>query len=340
MEDDSDETGINIDGTLIDGVNPEHRGYQDCEAFAKELDFVYRQEILEILNLYGLSHESDLWCRNSNAGTSGELEDTAYTELEQLVNRTKHRLFLNLVGFCRTGKCGEDTIIADLCDICKIRQRAVAVACYRICYADIQTSEEAPILSLPWLFAGPLLEKRVKEKVPLSSGLLFTAMGKALNRLVTNKRQLRLNGISLEFKTLKRPRIGEASVDMSVFAFVEVIQECIGSQKYPRWPLILNRFLRDTPSFKLINQRSDYSDEWELISQSHKIDDSSEYAVRLISMVETVQPETDQLMHDYFQSVLDICFKEGRRTNDIDFLNISENILLLLQRMAIKETII
>ena len=85
IEDDSEETAIHIDQSLIDAVDQENRGYKDCAAFAKELAFVYRQEILEILNLYGLSHESDLWCRNSSAGASGELEDTAYTELEKLV---------------------------------------------------------------------------------------------------------------------------------------------------------------------------------------------------------------------------------------------------------------
>ena len=45
-------------------------------------------------------------------------------------------------------------------------------------------------------------------------------------------------------------------------------------------------------------------------------------------------------MHDYFQDIIDICFEEGRRTNDIDYLNVSEHIILLLQKMAINETII
>jgi hypothetical protein len=45
-------------------------------------------------------------------------------------------------------------------------------------------------------------------------------------------------------------------------------------------------------------------------------------------------------MHDYFEEILNICFDEGRRTNDIDFLNVSEEIILFLQQMAIEETVI
>ncbi len=335
--DNDEEANINLDQSLLDSVNVDDDVCHDCPAFANELAFVYRQEIFEILSLYGLSHESDLWCRNSNAGTSGELEDTAYTELDQLVNRTRDRFFLHQVIHCEKGECHAVTIMPKLCDTCRKRQRAIAVACYRICYGGTQVSEQAPILSLPWLFAVPLLANRKEQEMVLSSGLLITAMDKALYHLVTNKHRLRLNGVSLQFKTLRRRLIGEASVDMSVFAFIEVLQECIGSRNYPRWPLILSRFVRRTRSFKVLNARSEPSDEWELISQPHKIDDYGEY-VSLLKLV--IQPETDQLMHDYFQDILDICFEEGRRTNDVDFLNISENILLLLQRMAIKETII
>ncbi len=335
--DNDEEANINLDQSLLGSVNVDDDVCRDCPVFANELAFVYRQEIFEILSLYGLSHESDLWCRNSNAGASGELEDTAYTELDQLVNRTRDRFFLHQVTYCETGKCHADTIMSDLCGTCRKRRRVMAVACYRICYGGTQVSEQAPILSLPWLFAAPLLANRKEQEIVLSSGLLITAMGKALDRLVTYKHRLRLDGLSLQFKTLKRPLIGKASVDISVFAFIEVLQECIGSRDYPRWPLILSRFVRRTQSFKVSTARSEPSDEWELISQSHKIDDYGEY-VRLLMLV--IQPETDQLMHDYFQNILDICFEEGRRTNDVDYLNISENILLLLQRMAIKETII
>jgi hypothetical protein len=95
--------------------------------------------------------------------------------------------------------------------------------------------------------------------------------------------------------------------------------------------------VRRTPSFRILNGRTEPSDEWELISQPHKIDDYDEYIVLLMSVI---QPNADELMHEYFQNILDICFEEGRRINDIDFLNISENILLLLQKMAINETII
>ncbi len=335
--DNDDETGINLDESLLSGVNFDDVDCRDCVEVARQLAFVYRQEIFEILNLYGLSHESDLWCRNSTAGISGELEDTAYAELEQLVERTKNRFFLHQVTHCTDGKCDDYTAISKLCGTCKKRQQAIVVACYQICYGGTQVSDQAPILSLSWLFTTPLLQNRINQESVVSSGLLIKAIGKALDRLITIKHRLRLNGVSLQFKTLRRPLIGEANVDMSVFAFIEVLQECIGSRNYPRWSLILSRFVRRTPSFRILNGRTEPSDEWELISQPHKIDDYDEYIVLLMSVI---QPNADELMHEYFQNILDICFEEGRRINDIDFLNISENILLLLQKMAINETII
>ena len=337
IEDVSEETAIHIDQSLIDAVDQENRGYTDCDEVARQLAFVYRQEIFEILNLYGLSHESDLWCRNSSAGTSGELEDTAYTELEQLVTRTRSRFFFQQISHCETDRCDEDTPTSDLCNTCRKRQRAIVVACYRICYSGTQTSEQAPILSLPWLFAAPLLVDRKEQKMASSNDLLITAMSKVLDHLVMIKRQLRFDGDCLRFKTSQRPHIGMAKVDMSVFAFIEVLQGSIGSRDYPRWPYILSRFVHSTPSFKISKAQTEPNDNWELISQVHDIDVHSEYVALLIS---AMQPEADQLMHNYFQSILDICFEEGCRTNDADFLKLSENILLLLQKMAIKETII
>jgi hypothetical protein len=318
-------------------VNREHPGYADCAAFAEQLAFVYRQEIFEILNLYGLSHESDLWCRNSINGLTGEFEDTAYTELEQLVNRTQTNFFYGQIEGC-TKKCNQDTPISNLCLTCKIRQQAIAVACYSTCYSREDTLEHAPILSLPWLFATPLLQNRINQESPRSSGLLSTAMEKALDSLVRQKRRLRLNGLTLQFKTSGKNIVGEADVDVTVCGFIEVLQECIGSKKCPCWPLILSRFVRHTSSFELLSREAVPTNEWKLVLQSHKTNEYDEYAGFLLSIMST---ETeDKLMHDYFQDIIDICFEEGRRTNDIDYLNVSEHIILLLQKMAIKETII
>jgi hypothetical protein len=79
------------------------------------------------------------------------------------------------------------------------------------------------------------------------------------------------------------------------------------------------------------------TDEWKLELKTHEINKYDEYAVWLLSIRWTERE--DKLMHDYFEEILNICFDEGRRTNNIDFLNISEEIILLLQEMAIDEAI-
>jgi hypothetical protein len=335
--DDSEQTDINIDQSLVAGVNQEHPAYKDCAAFAKELDFVYRQEILEILNLYGLSHESDLWCRNSTAGISGELEDTAYTELEQLVVRTRNRFFYEQIRTCETYQCSQDTSVSKLCNTCRKRQQAITVACYIGCYGGDHALEEAPILSLPWLFAGSLLQDRLNQEPPASEGLLSIAIKKALNHCVWEKRRLILSDTKVPFRMSKSSRVIEATIDLTVCVFIEVLQQYLGPKKYPPWPLILSRAIQMTPSFSPLPNQPNLSDEWRLALESHEVDEDNMYAAMLLSMDWT---ETeDQLMHQYFLCILDICFDEGRRTNDIDFLNISESIILLLQKMAINETI-
>ncbi len=287
--------------------------------------------------MYGISHESDLWCRNSVNSLTGEFEDTAITELEQLVSRTRNRFFLHQIIGC-AASCNDNTLVSELCDPCKKRQHYIAVACYQVCYNSAQTSEQPPILSLPWVFAAHLLQGRINQAPPSTTGLLSTAMGKSLHNLVRGKRQLRLDDQLLRFKTAGRSVIGEANADLTVFAFIEILEECLGFRNCPRWPWVLSRFVRRTPSFVLSSKQDRPSDEWELILQPHTTNRNDMYAVLLVSIIWT--EEQDNLMHDYFQDILDICFQEGRETNDMDVLNISENIILLLQKMAIKETII
>ena len=285
-----------------------------------------------------MSHESDLWCRNSNGGVSGELEDTAYTELEQLVARTRSRFFYELVATCETGVCEEGMRVSELCGTCRKRQQSTAVACYCACYTEDSTVEEAPILSLPWLFASLLLENRQNENSIASMGLLGIAMEKALTGLIMDKRRLTLVGLTLKFQTSNKSSVVEATVDLSVCAFIEVFQECLGRKKYRHWLSVLSRFIRRTPSFVLSTEQAEITDEWKLILIPHKTHSNDVY-VGLLMSIEWTEVE-DKLMHDYFESILETCFEEGRRTNDVDFMNISEGILLLLQRMAIKETII
>jgi hypothetical protein len=88
----------------------------------------------------------------------------------------------------------------------------------------------------------------------------------------------------------------------------------------------------------LLSKQVEPTDEWKLELKTHETNNSNEYAGLLMSILWTERE--DKLMHDYFEEILNICFDEGRGTNDIDFLNISEEIILFLQQMAINEAII
>jgi hypothetical protein len=223
--------------------------------------------------------------------------------------------------------------VSELCLTCKKRQQSITVACYFTCYGVKDAQEQAPILSLPWLFAGSLLQDRISTDLPPSEGLLSTAMKGALTGLVYEKRRLMLSDTELKFRSSNNSLV-KVAVDITVCLFIEVLQQYLGSKNYSHWSFILSRFLQTAPS---ISSLSNPSDEWELILEPHQIDNEDIYAATLLTIDWT--ETTDELMHSYFQDILNICFEQGHRTNDIGFLNISESIILLLQKLAIKETI-
>ncbi len=163
--DDVEKQSIPLDYSLLN-LSPFNQD-QEISVIASQLFFVYRQEILEILNLYGLSHESDLWCRKSTNSSNGELEDTAYTQLEQLVIRTREAFFLRLVFYCKCNDCHASTSFEKLCDDLKNMHNRVAVALYRECYSGQNGSERALILSLPCLFTIAILKSRQRELIPI-----------------------------------------------------------------------------------------------------------------------------------------------------------------------------
>lgn len=326
------ESTIQIDESLFTGFDKTRHQYKECKLIAEKLDFVYRQEILEILNLYGLSHESDLWCRNSVNGLSGELEDTAYTELEQLVNRTRDSFYLNLVPYCEDGKCDCDTPIDNLCTTCKYGQIYTALACYEACYTYAGTSQQAPILSLPWIFTTQLLYSRVdRNTTPPPNSLLGEQMKKNIGFIIEKKRSLYLNDFSLTFQTTSKTASELVEIPAIACAFIEILLRCTKLNKYNNALSLLDQFVKDIslhpPSGK-----------WQFSGKPHKItSDDNTYVALLLSI--SWSADDDKQIHDYFDKILNICFQEGRTREDTDVLNVSEDIILLLQRMAIKETI-
>ncbi|CAF3696581.1 unnamed protein product [Rotaria sp. Silwood1] len=248
--DDSQRDIIRLDSSLLNRT-PFWQD-QSILGIASQLFYVYRQEMLEILNLYGLSHESDLWYRKSTNTTDGELEDTAYTQLEQLVVRTCEAFFLRLVCFCQSDRhnCNANTAFENLCEDCKKIQSAVAIALYQECYSGQNGLERAPILSLPWLFTTALIKTRQRE-LPSKQGLLGMAMATALNDPIHN-RLLQLEELTLKFRTSNSRRL-EANVHWTVCVFVEILHYCIKSKSFVSWSKILRRFMCKISSMQQSN---------------------------------------------------------------------------------------
>ena len=310
----------------IDPTRPE---YKECIQFAQDLAYVYTQEMLEILNLYELSHENDLWCRNSNKRRSGELEDSAYAELEQLVQRTRHRFFIEQVKYCKQGQCHINMAYKDLCRDCETRQRCLAFACYDEKYTAVQ----APIFSLPWLFAAPLLRVRGNQTITTSNGRLSMAMDKALQYLLFKKRRLVLKSTNLIFQTSNNSFVRQVAVDVTVCAFLEILASCLPPSNHSYWSLVISQFIQKISSVSLMLSQPD---SLEMISELHHIHQNDSYAAELLSIK---WKEKDEVMHDYFGNILEICFNEGRKENQESILEFSENIILLLQKVVINQPI-
>ncbi len=334
--DDIEKQSIPLDHSLLN-LTPSNQE-QEASAIASQLFFVYQQEILEIRNLYGLSHESDLWCRNSTNKMNGELEDTAYTQLEQLFTRTREAFFLRLITYCARdcNNCNATTSFENLCDDLKDVHNRVAVALYRECYSGQNGSERAPILSLPWLFTAALLQSQQRELPPIQ-GLLSVAMKAALHDLI-GKGLLQLGGLTLTLRTSNNRSV-EVAVHWTVCVFVEILHYCLKSKSFASWPMILGQFIRSTQPFTsdtLSSQQHNETDDWLLVINNEE--QNNEYAGILISMEWT--EDDDEQMHSYFIQLLEICFASGRTmiNGDNEYLQISEEIILILQRVAIDES--
>jgi hypothetical protein len=292
--------------------------------------------MLEILNLYELSHESDLWCRKSTNKLNGELEDSAYTRLEQLVKRTRQAFFLCLLFYCQNDEttCDVDTPFEDLCLTCQDIHRRAAIALYRVCYSGENRSERAPILSLPWLFATALLQVPQRE-LPSTQGLLSVAMEATLQQLI-RKRVLQLGGLTLILRTVNDDLINE-NVHWTVCVFIEILHYSLRSNSFPSLPMLLGQFVRKTQlSTCQISSSQQYTktDKWKLIFGDENQKD--DYAGHLMSMKWT--KNDDELMHSYFIQILELCFSIGQTVTNDEYLKMSEEIILILQNIAVHGT--
>ena len=327
---------ISLDESFYSDIDSQHDNYKECAVFAKDLALLYRAEMLELLNLYGLTHESDVWCQNSISSVGGELEDSAFTELYQLVKRTRTMLYYFQVGPCQ-GNCEQNTPFNDLCGSCRWRQRIVAVECYRVCYQDASTNPQAaPILSLPWIFSHALLQGRLINPRPILP-VLGTRIGNTLHYRICNTDVLFLTGTSLTFSR-RDAQIAPIIVDIRVCAFIEILQRSLKKNiDQMRWMLVLKEFIMKECKTNGIYQRISREDGWSLVLEPNEVDINDEYAALLISL--NWDENNDEELHQYFEKLISICFEQCRTKNDIKFLEISEKIILLLQKLVIDQTL-
>jgi hypothetical protein len=314
-------------------VDMMHPRYLECKIFAEQLAFVYRQELMDIMHLFGLSHESDLWCGNLVNNVCGELVNNAFTELDELVQRTRASLFNYQVSFCLTGDCSDSMPFDEWCNSCQRLQRSISLACYRICYSPPDGERySAHILSLPWLFTAFLQGRR--NKTINTKPVLMTVIHRILKYIVLRKRRVYLETLEIIVYSSTTKDETPIQLELSAAVFIEIIQHCLRSiTDSPFWHQVLGQFVQNVRTSQTSTMNSDCHAKLLL----RHIDEHDPYPSNLISI--QCSEKNDQKMHDYFDRLLEICFAEACRTNQFQYLDITEAIILILQKLAIRESV-
>ena len=310
---------------------------QEDEHFASGSIFCYREGILEILKLHSLSHESDLWSRTSVNANGFDLESSAQQQLRELVQRIKTRFFLYQVENC-TGYCTRETSFIALCNICKIRQKNIASAFYRLCYADFKDKpNEAHILSLPWLFASSWIGESSNISQQRPKSLLCEQMNRMFIKMQSKLNYLLLINCLVTIKNQLTGKIFVIPISITLCQSIEFMFSYL-QQSDPH--LVLSLFANLITSTNVqTDSQLEYDPNLILIVSRHEelARVKTLYAKELIDFVwdETV----DSTVHQYIDQFLEICFIATRLTMNMRFLDISECIISALHKIAVRETI-
>lgn len=307
----------------VDSIIP-----SEIKSYAEKLWHIYRQELLEILSLYGISHESDLWSNRNSRETLDNSEGSAHREFENLIDRTRRRVHLFEQQYC-DAQCDEDTDYENLCHECQRIQRMMAITCYQLSYTSSdQESQSAQILSLPWLFSTALIKNKIQRSVDQKRRIICDAMRKTLNSLCTRDRVF-LSSTQLTLISAGRhPVIREAELILCIF--IEVIVSIFPKRWTRDEQLVIGAF-----AYKILTNCtiSEIQFDSELQGQNRH-SSRVQYLTSLINF-EWRSVDDEQLIV-YFRDIVEICCLKAKRDEKPHILQISEEILLKLLRMAVR----
>ncbi|CAF0945376.1 unnamed protein product [Didymodactylos carnosus] len=342
-----------------------HENYQQHIEKAKKFFFVYKQELLEILSLYHLQHETDLFCRGLK---QNDIEDSAQCEFQQLIDRTRHGIYLYIIEICPSPKCSLD----DYCDSCLDHYRAFSSACYYHCYqeANKTSARRTQILSFPWIFSAYLVDVKLEnlrgEEKSSTNRIFGTAMSNTLQKLI-DERRLKLevnidNGLALALLNKKNSGIRSSNcqrlyykIDWKIIVFIEIIHNWLNRHQkilskdiqdteneispkplvsYECWNTILIKFINPTSSTINLNL-NELSVGFQ--QKSSPLNDIYYGYISSLSDEWNNNENFTKQMFDIFHQFLDICFEHSLETKDNSFAYLSEYIILFLQQIAIQK---
>ncbi|CAF1359032.1 unnamed protein product [Didymodactylos carnosus] len=354
------EQKIYIDELLL------HENYKQHIGIAEKFFYVYKQELLEILSLYHLQHETDLFCRGSK---QNEIEDSAQCEFQQLIDRMKHGFYLYVINICPSANCSQE----EYCDSCLDHYRALSSACYYHCYqeANKATSRRQQILSFPWIFGRYLIAVKLenlrgKEEKSSTNRIFGMAMCNALQKLI-NENNLRLevntdHGLALVLfnkqssgvRSSNRQRLNY-EIDWKIIVFIEIINDWLNREQkilskdiqdteneisrkplvsYECWNTILIKFIKKYSTSSTTN-----FNELSIGFQQKSSPRNDVYYGYIISCFNewNNNENFNNEMFDIFYKLLNICFEHSLDTEDNSFAYLSEYIILFLQQIAIRK---
>jgi hypothetical protein len=209
-------TGTDINNVMINETNTPlyynrpldplicHSNFKKYLPEIKLLYKIYRDELSEIISLYRLQDEIDLFCRCESMDSSvggnkkGGLKDSATIEVKNLIRRISHDFYYEFDQRYLREKCCRIEINLHTnrekridCDICADDKLAKAACAYIYSYEEsnrLPLKSNRRILSFPWLFSTYLIRLRYrnmpKDHVEQSNSIVGRACSLYLQNLI------------------------------------------------------------------------------------------------------------------------------------------------------------
>ena len=179
-----------------------HKNSAKYHSEIKSLYSMYCNELLEIISLYRFQDEIDLFCRSESIDASaggnkkGSLEDSAATEVQNLVKKVKHDFFFEFDERYKNDKCctlkqdpRTKQIVRIDCETCLENKLAKAACAYTYSYQQsnrLPSKSNRRILSFPWLFSKYIIMLKKRQLPEDYVDQSYAIVGRACSTYLIN----------------------------------------------------------------------------------------------------------------------------------------------------------